>query len=136
MTKEAFKKNLSACRDSLSYIRDNYEYLSEEEQNEIINAVTILTTIGNKHAHKHYERIQCITNNNIKFFEMKLDKKPFMTYNKFVQWDKENYYDYVNHSHVSEEECEIKPLKSYQLKEYYKAYLTWFCKYQTAKLLN
>lgn len=136
MTKQAFKKSLSACRDSLTYIRDNYEYLSEEEQNEIINAVTILTRIGNKHAYKHYERIQRITNNNIKFFEMKLDKKPFMTYKKFEQWEKDCYYDYVNHSHVSEEECDIKPLKPYQLKEYYKAYLTWFCKYQTGSWIE
>lgn len=136
MTKQAFKKSLSACRDSLTYIRDNYEYLTEEEQNEIINAVTILTRIGNKHAYKHYERIQRITNNNIKFFEMKLDKKPFMMYEQFKKWDYENYLDYVNHSHVSEQECEIKPLKPYQLKEYYKAYVTWYCKYQAGKLFD
>lgn len=136
MTKQAFKKSLTACRDSLTYIRDNYEFLTEEEQNQIISAVTVLTRIGNNQARKHYERIQNITHKNIRFFDMKLDKKPLMTYKKFEQWNKDNYNDYVNHCHISEAECEIKPLKAYELKEYYKAYLTWFCKYQAGNLFN
>lgn len=135
MTKQAFKKSITACRSSLTFIMNNYEYLSEEEQNEIINAVFVLTSIGGKHAYKQYERIHRISIDNIKFFELKLDKKPLMNYKTFVQWNKENYLNYVNHCHLSEHETEIKPLKPYQLKEYYKAYLSWFCKYQTGQFI-
>lgn len=126
MTKTAFKHAMTNCRDRLTVIRNNYDYLTQEEQNEIINAIGVICRIGNIHSIKEYERTKKLSDDLKPLFDEKLSKKSAICYEHFKQWEIDNYHDYVNHSHVSAEECEIKPPKVHEIKEHYKAYLDWF----------